>query len=75
MPLTPRRRFVARLVARWRTEYAVAGLVLYLVVVLPLTIYLFPDSTLWLALLVVLGDVLDQIKDLADQLADEGEDS
>lgn len=75
MALTRRRRRVARFVARWRTEYAVASLLLYVVVILPFTVWLFPDSNVWLAFLIVLVGVLDQIKDLADQLADEGEDA
>ena len=74
MPLSPRRRAVAHFVARWRTEYSIATLVLYVAVILPITIWLFPDSNIWLALLIVLVGILDEIKDLADQLADESED-
>lgn len=75
MPLSPRRRAVARLVARWRTEYAIAALLIYLFVIMPLTVWLFPGSSLWLGVLVVLIGIIDQVKDLADQLADEGEDA
>lgn len=74
MAVTARRRRVARFIARWRTEYSVAALLLYSVVILPLTVWLFPDSNLWLGLLIVLVGLLDQLKDLADKLADEGED-
>jgi hypothetical protein len=74
MALSPRRRRVARFVARWRTEYAVASLLLYLFVILPVSVWLFPDSNIWLALLLVLIGILDALKDLADQLADEGDD-
>lgn len=73
MPSSNRRR-VARFIARWRTEYSVAALLLYLVVILPVTVVLFPDSNLWLGVLFVVVAILDQLKDLADQLADEGDD-
>lgn len=74
MPLSKRRRRVARFVARWRTEYAVATLLLYVLVVLPLTIMIFPDNNIWLALLIVVGMILDALGDVADQLQDETED-
>ncbi len=74
MSQSRRRRRIARFVARWRTEYSVAALALYLLVILPVSVALFPDSNVWLAVLIVVVGVLDQIKDLADQLADETED-
>lgn len=75
MPPSPRRRAIARFVARWRTEYAVGGVLLYLLVIGPLTVWKFPDSSLWLAVLILISGFLDQVKDLADQLADEGDET
>lgn len=67
------RRRLARFVAKWRTEYSVATVLLYLLVLLPVTLWVFPDSTEWLALLVLVIGFLDEVKDLADQLEEEDE--
>lgn len=63
-----RRRRIARFIAKWRTEYSVATVVFYVVVIIPMTVWLFPDSNIWLALLIVLVSFIEQLKDLADQL-------
>lgn len=68
-----RRHRVARFVAKWRTEYSVASVGLYVLVLFPASIVLFPDSSLWLATLILIIGFLDEIKDLADQLEDEDE--
>lgn len=67
------RHRLARFIAKWRTEYSVATVGLYVVVLLPVTVVKFPDSTLWLGLLILLIGFLDEVKDLADQLAEEGD--
>jgi hypothetical protein len=68
------RHRVAVFIARWRTEYSVATLLLYIVVLYPVSIVLFPDNSLWLVLVILTVGFLDEVKDLADQLADESED-
>lgn len=73
MTMSPHRRRIARTVARWRTEYALLTVFIW-IVALPMTIWKFPDNSLWLALLVAVAALSDAVKDLADQLADEGED-
>lgn len=73
MPESPRRRRVARTVARWRTEYALLTVFVW-VLALPMTVWKFPDNSLWLALLITFGGLTAALADLADQLADEGED-
>lgn len=73
MPTSPRRRRLARFVARWRTEYALLTVFIW-VVAIPMTFWKFPDNSLWLALLVTIGSLTAALKDLADQLGDEGED-
>ena len=66
-----RRHRVARFVAKWRTEYSIASVALYVFVLFPASVILFPDSSLWLATLILLIGFLDEVKDLADQLQDE----
>lgn len=69
------RHRVAVFIARWRTEYSVATVLLYVCVLFPITWVIFPDNTLWLSLLILVIGFLDEIKDLADQLTREDDDA
>lgn len=50
---------------------SVVSTLLVLLVILPATVVLFPDSNLWLAVLFVLLALINEVRDLIDQLEDE----
>lgn len=62
-----------RFIARHRTGYSVAGVLLYIVILFPATVILFPDSNMWLGMIVLLVGLLDEVKDLADQVIGDDE--
>ena len=64
------KRRLARAVVKWRVEYSIAALVLYLAAI-PVTIVVFPDSNLWIALLILFPPIVAQVKDIGDTLNDE----
>ena len=69
------KRRIARFIARHRTGYSVASVLLYVVVLFPATVILFPDSNMWLGMIVLLVGLLDEVKDLADQVVEDDEES
>jgi hypothetical protein len=64
-------RRLALWLARNRVVISTLTVLAYLVVLLPATIILFPDSNLWLGLLVLVIGLLDELKDLADDIREQ----
>jgi hypothetical protein len=60
-------RKLAQIVEKYRMTWAIATLVLYLVAV-PATIAVFPDNSLWLALLVLFSGATATLATIADLL-------
>lgn len=64
---------IRNLVIRWRMEWAIVTVILYLLAI-PFTFWIFPDNNLWLALLVLFSGFTASLTTLADLLiGDESE--
>lgn len=61
------RRVLVRWIKRWRMEYAVITVLLY-VAALPATVVVFPSNSLWMALLVLFTGFTASLATLADML-------
>lgn len=61
------KRSLARFVKKWRMEFAVVTVLLYLVAV-PFTFLVFPDSNIWIALLILFSGLTGSLATLADLL-------
>lgn len=66
-------RWIPRFVKKWRTEWAVFTVFVYLSAI-PITFWIFPNNSLWLALLITFGGLCDALNSLADRLGDAEED-
>lgn len=66
-------RWLPRFVKKWRTEYAVFTVLVY-VAAIPITFLVFPNNNLWLALLVTVAGLFDALNSLADRIGDAEED-
>ncbi len=64
------KRWAAERLVEHKLGIALSTVLFYLLVILPATVILFPDSSLWLSLLVVFIGFLAELKDLANELAE-----
>lgn len=64
------RNKAARFVKKWRTEWSVFTVLVYLSAI-PITFVVFPDNNVWLALLITIGGLTDSLNSLADRMDDE----
>jgi hypothetical protein len=69
-----RRRSLARLIRRYRIQWAVITVVLYVVAV-PVSIIIFPDNNIWLAMLVLFSGFTASLTTLADLITDDDDPS
>lgn len=65
---------LARWIRRYRIHWAVVTVLLY-VVATPISIVIFPDSNLWLALLVLFSGLTASLTTLADLITDDDDPS
>lgn len=64
-------RRIGLFLARNRVTISGCTVALYVFALIPATIILFPDSNLWLGLLVVTVGLMDELKDFAEDIREE----